>query len=131
MALRILVVDDNELVRSGLCMLLKDHPGWQICGEAEGGMEAIQKSVLLKPDVILLDISMPDINGFQAAERIHERLPTSAILIVTENDSRALELAGPQPGVTGYVMKSCAGTQLVGAVEAASANLSNPAAASV
>lgn len=121
MPLKILVADDNELMRSGLCGLLKEHPGWRICGEAAGGLDAIQKSIHLKPDVILLDVSMPDLNGFQVAKRIHERLPVSAILIVTEHDPQLFESIEPQPGVWGYVMKSRASSQLLSAVEAASA----------
>jgi chemotaxis response regulator CheB len=58
---RILVADDNELVRRGLCSPLQQHPGWCVCGEATGGMDAVEKSMRLKPDVILVDVSMPDL----------------------------------------------------------------------
>ena len=119
MSLRILVVDDNDLMRAGLCVLLQEHLGWQICGEAAGGADAIQKALQLKPDVILVDVSMPDMNGFQVARRIHDQLPNSAILIVTEHDSCSFDNIEPQPGVRGYIMKSRASSDLVPAVEAA------------
>lgn len=118
--LRILVADDNDLMRTGLRALLEEHVWWTICGEATGGVDAIQKALQLKPDVILLDVSMPDLNGFQVARRIHQQLPDAAILIVTEHDSSSFENADPQPGVCGYVMKSRASSDLVAAVEVAS-----------
>lgn len=118
--LRILVADDNELMRTGLCALLEEHLGWQVCGEAVGGADAVRKSLQLKPDVVLVDVSMPDLNGFQVAKRIHEQLPNSAIVIVTEHDLCSFEKIEPQAGVRGYVMKSRASSDLVPAVEAAS-----------
>ena len=72
---RILVADDHELVRRGLCSLLREHPAWQLCGEAINGKDAVEKASLLKPDVMLVDISMPDLNGFEVASRIHQQLP--------------------------------------------------------
>jgi DNA-binding NarL/FixJ family response regulator len=116
---RILVVDDNDLVRRGLCSLLCKRPGWSICGEATGGMDAIEKSAQLKPDVILLDLSMPDMKGFEAAKRIHDRVPGSAIVIVTELDAGILSYVEPRPGVRAYVSKSRLSFDLLPAVEAA------------
>jgi DNA-binding NarL/FixJ family response regulator len=118
--LRILVADDNELIRKGLCSLLQKHPGWLVCAEATGGRDAIEKAVLLKPNVILVDVSMPDLNGFEVARRIHEQLRYCKILIVTEHDSRSFAHIPPQPGVQGYVMKSRLSSELIPAVEAAS-----------
>lgn len=117
---RILVADDNELIREGLCSLLRQHPAWLVCGEATNGKDAIEKAVMLKPDVILIDVSMPDLNGFEVASRIHQQLPAPKILIVTEHDSRSFAHIEPQPGVSGYVMKSRVGCELIPAVEAAS-----------
>ena len=116
---RILVADDNELVRRGLCSLLREHPAWQVCGEAINGKEAVEKASLLKPDVMLVDISMPDLNGFEVATRIHQLLPECKILIVTEHDASSLAHIEPQPGVCGYVTKSRVSADLARAVEAA------------
>ena len=119
-SLRILIADDNDLVRSDLCSLLQEQRGWCICGEAANGTDAINEAIRLKPDVIVIDVSMPDMNGFEVASRIHERLPDAEILIVTAHDSRAFAHIGPKVGVRGYVMKSRARIDLVPAVEAAS-----------
>ena len=119
-ALRILVADDNEMVRRGLCFVLKSRSEWDICGIALDGPDAVRKAVELKPDVILLDLSMPGLNGFEAAGCIHEQVPDAEILIVTEHDSRTLDLLPQEPGVRGYVVKSRIERDLIPAVEAAS-----------
>jgi two-component system response regulator NreC len=118
-AVRILVADDNDLMRSALCALLREHAGWYVCAEAKSGREAIEKATELKPDVALVDVSMPDLNGFEVANRIYEAFPDSKILIVTEHDPRTLAYAASQPGVRGCVMKSRASVDLIPAVKAA------------
>lgn len=119
-AVRILVADDSDQLRGGLCSLLGSRPGWIVCGEARNGHEAIERAIELKPDVILMDISMPHLNGLDAARCIHEQVPDSEILIVTEHDSRTLAYLPRQPGVRGYVRKSHLDLDLISAVEAAS-----------
>lgn len=119
-SLRILVADDNEKIRNGLCLALEARSGWVVCGRAVDGKDAIRKAVDLKPDVILVDLSMPGLNGFEAAVCIHEQIPNVEILIVTEHDSGALAHLPPQPGVRGYVVKSRLERDLIPAVEAAS-----------
>src|ERR1700722_6117340 len=118
-ALRILVADDNKLIRGNLCSVLRSRPGWIVCGEATDGKDALEKAIELKPDVILVDMSMPQLNGFDAAARIHEQVPDADILIVTEHDSRTLAHLPRQPGVRGYVMKSRIERDLARAVESA------------
>lgn len=118
--LRILVADDNEKIRDGLCSVLGARSGWIVCGRAVDGVDAVQKAVDLRPDIVLVDVSMPGLNGFEAAGYIHEQLPTAEILIVTEHDSRTLKHLDPQPGVRGYVVKSRLEHDLIPAVEAAS-----------
>ena len=86
-SLRILVADDNEMIRNGLCAVLETRSGWIVCGCAVDGTDAVQKAAKLKPDVILVDVSMPGLNGFEAAECIHEQVPDAEILIVTQQDS--------------------------------------------
>lgn len=117
---RIFVADDNERIRAGICAILKSRPGWEICGEAADGRDAIEKAAELHPDVILIDISMPQMNGLEAAKNIHERVPAAEILIVTEHDSSFMAHMGPQPGVRGFVLKSRLVRDLINAVECAS-----------
>jgi DNA-binding NarL/FixJ family response regulator len=122
-SVRILVADDNETVRSGLCSVLESRVGWVVCGQATDGRDAVQKALDLKPDVILVDVSMPQLNGFEVARCIHEQMPDSEILVVTEHDPRVLASMGPQPGVRGYVVKSRIVVDLISAVETASKHL--------
>jgi two-component system, NarL family, response regulator NreC len=118
-SLRILVADDNEKIRNDLCSALETRSGWIVCGRAVDGTDAVQKAIQLKPDIVLVDMSMPGLNGFEAAGCIHEQIPDAEILIVTEHDSRTLEHLPAQPGVRGYVVKSRLNSDLIPAVEAA------------
>jgi DNA-binding NarL/FixJ family response regulator len=118
-SLRILVADDNKMIRGGMCSLLQSHQGWTVCGEAADGTDAVEKAIALNPDVILLDISMPHLNGLEAAKYIHKRMPACKILVVTEHDAKTLENMPPQLGVCGYIMKSRLDSDLISAIEAA------------
>ena len=128
-SVRILIADDSELMRTGMCSLLRSQSGWIVCGEATDGRDAVEKAVALKPDIVLVDISMPHLNGLEVARRIHEQAPDSEILIVTELDSRSLGHLPSQPGVRGYIMKSRITRDLIPAIEAASRHQSLPASA--
>lgn len=119
-SLRILVADDNEEIRNGICSALEARQGWIVCGRAVDGNDAIQKAIELRPDVMLVDVSMPGLNGFEVAECVHEQLPDAEILIVTEHDARTLRYLPSQPGVRGYVVKSRIERDLIPAVQAAS-----------
>ncbi len=88
--LRILLADDHEVVRRGLKELLEAQPGWEVVDEATNGREAIEKAERLKPDVVILDIAMPALNGLEATRQISESLPRTEILILTVNDSEQL-----------------------------------------
>jgi DNA-binding NarL/FixJ family response regulator len=118
-SMRILVADDNHMIRGGMCTLLQAHEGWTVCGEAADGADAVEKALALDPDVILLDISMPHLNGLEAAKQIHKRMPASKIFLVTEHDANTLEKIPRQPGVCGYLMKSRLHFDLIAAIEAA------------
>jgi DNA-binding NarL/FixJ family response regulator len=117
---RILIADDSPTVRAGLKLLLQYHADWIVCGEAEDGQDAVKKAAELKPDVILLDISMPAMDGLSAAEIIRRDAPESEILIVTHFESLDLARYAAQTGVRAYIAKSRIGSDLEKAIEAAS-----------
>ena len=85
--LRLFIADDHAVVRAGLRSLLESHKGWEVCGEASDGREALEKAIKLKPDILILDIGMPLLNGVDVARRIHKALPNSEILILTMHES--------------------------------------------
>ena len=120
MKVRILVVDDHAVVRHGLKVLLSAHPEWEIVDEAADGIEAVEKADLLKPDVILLDVSMPRMDGLEACRRIRKSAPKCEILIVTQHDSPQMMREALSAGARGYVVKSNAARDLLEAVEAVS-----------
>jgi DNA-binding NarL/FixJ family response regulator len=117
-AVRILIADDHEIVRHGLRRLLESQSGWEICGEAASGREAVEKARLLKPDVVILDFSMPEMNGAEAARRILKGSPRTEIVILTMHDTEQLLREVLQTGARGYVLKSDAANDLVTAVNA-------------
>jgi DNA-binding NarL/FixJ family response regulator len=117
-ALRILVADDHDIVRRGLKQLLTSHPGWEICAEAKTGREAVSMAEQFKPEVVVMDISMPDLNGLEAARRIHKLFPKTGILILTLHFSDQLVRDIVEAGARSYIMKSDADRDLVSAVEA-------------
>jgi DNA-binding NarL/FixJ family response regulator len=118
--LRILVADDHDILRRGLKQLLTSHPGWEVCGEAKTGREAVSLSEQNKPDIVVIDISMPDLNGLEAARRIRKALPKTGIIILTLHFSDQLVKDIVEAGARGYVMKADADRDLVNAVEALS-----------
>jgi len=116
--LRILIADDVPMVRAGLKMLLEMHKGWSVCGEAEDGKDAVQKALALAPDVILLDVSMPNLNGLQAAQLIHKDLPDANIYFVTKHHSLEMARAAADAGARGYIAKVQIPTDLIPVIEA-------------
>ena len=119
--LRILVADDHELVRRGIRELLRARRGWIVVGEAMNGREAVEKAIRLKPDVAILDISMPDLDGLQATRQIREAVPTTEVIALTMHDSDQMVRRVLHAGALGYVLKSDLATQLVKAVKQVSA----------
>ena len=117
-ALRVLVADDHEIVRRGLCAILTSHAGWEVCGEAVDGREAVEKAKQLRPDIIILDIGMPRLNGLDAARRILHDNPQQRILILTVTDAEQLIEEVLRAGARGFVLKTDAAQDLTMAVEA-------------
>lgn len=119
---RILVADDHEIVRHGLRALLEGHAGWEVCGEAVDGWDAVNKTAELKPDVVAMDIGMPNLNGLDAARQILRDNPRQKILFLTMYHSEQLARTCIQAGVRGLLLKSEAGLELVTAIEALQRN---------
>jgi DNA-binding NarL/FixJ family response regulator len=116
---RVLIVDDHPQIRKIVRSTLQLHPDFEVCGEAENGAEAVKEAKKLKPDVVVLDVTMPVMNGFEAAREIRTSVPEAAIVILSQNaDQRFVEEAS-RIGVRAYVAKTKAGEALVKAVEAA------------
>jgi DNA-binding NarL/FixJ family response regulator len=118
--LRILVADDHELVRRGIRGLLRARRGWTVVGEAMNGLEAVEKAHRLKPDVAILDISMPDLGGLQATRQIRESVPTTQVVVLTMHESDQMVRRVLEAGALGYVLKSDLATHLVKAVKSVS-----------
>jgi DNA-binding NarL/FixJ family response regulator len=118
--LRILVADDHDIIRRGLKDLLSAKPGWEVCAEARTGKEAVTLAEELKPQIVVMDISMPDLNGLEAARRIHKALPKTGILILTMHFTDQLVREVVEAGARGYILKSDADRDLVTAVDSIS-----------
>jgi DNA-binding NarL/FixJ family response regulator len=116
-ALRILIADDHELLRQGLRGLLEQVPGWEICGEADTGQDAVAKTLALRPDVIVIDFNMPDLNGLEATRQIVEKMPQAEVLILTAYESERLAVEFLSAGARGFLFKTDSMELLVKAVE--------------
>jgi DNA-binding NarL/FixJ family response regulator len=118
MPVRILIADDHHVVRTGLRALLESKTGWQVCAEASNGREAVEKAGQLKPDVAVLDIGMPLMNGVEATRQIRKLSPQTEILILTMHDSDQLVQEVLGAGAHGYILKDDADRNLIAAVDA-------------
>jgi DNA-binding NarL/FixJ family response regulator len=116
--IRILLADDHDLMREGIRSMLESHPNFEVCAEAKDGIEAAEKAIEYRPDVVILDVTMPKMNGLEASRRITKQLPETQVLIFTIHDSEDMVRETLDAGAHGYVLKSEAPTHLAAAVEA-------------
>lgn len=114
---RILVADDHEIVRRGLRALLESQRGWKVVAEASTGSQAFEKASEVKPEVAVLDLGMPVLNGLEATRRIRQALPQTEVLILTVHDSEQMAREAISCGARGYLVKSDVGRDLIAAVD--------------
>jgi len=114
--IKILIVDDHEIFRRGLRALLEPSSEWEICGEAVDGVDAVEKCTSLHPDIVILDITMPRLNGLEAARLIKKQNPEIRIVIITQHDSPQVQAAALEAGAQAFVTKSSVGNELVAAL---------------
>jgi DNA-binding NarL/FixJ family response regulator len=120
--LRVMVADDHEVVRQGIRSVVQSQPGWEVCAEVSNGQQAVDTAADLKPDLVILDIAMPELNGLQAAKQILGSRPETKILVLTMHDSENVIREVVEAGALGYVLKSDAGRDLVTAIGALQRN---------
>jgi DNA-binding NarL/FixJ family response regulator len=116
--LHILIADDHPVVRRGVRHILEEHPGWQVCAEASNGREAVEMAERLRPEICILDISMPELNGIEATRRIRNALPGTDVVMLTMHDAEDLAAEVLAAGARGYVLKGDLTQDLANAVEA-------------
>ena len=116
--LRILLADDHEMIRHGVRLLIEKEAGWEVCGEAVDGRKAVALAETLKPDVVVMDIGMPELNGLDAARQIKRALPKTEVLIFTAEESEQLIHDVFAAGARSYILKSDVGGHLVAALRA-------------
>jgi DNA-binding NarL/FixJ family response regulator len=115
--IRFVIADDNPGIRRSLCSLLENHPGWKICGEASNGFEAARETAELNPDLVILDLTMPNLNGFQAARAIHTTAPKLPLLLFTQHQIDVqMEREARDSGFSGAVNKG-SNDLLIAAIE--------------
>jgi DNA-binding NarL/FixJ family response regulator len=118
MGSKILIVDDHEVVRQGIRTILRSRPQWEVTGEAVNGKDAIEKAKALDPDVIIMDITMPEMSGIEATREISKMKLRAAVLVFTMHESKNLAATVQEAGARGFVLKSHAARDLLDALEA-------------
>jgi DNA-binding NarL/FixJ family response regulator len=117
MALRILVVDDHEPTRRAITAILAKRPGWRVCGEASDGIEAVARANELRPDAILMDVSMPKMDGLQATRAVRQQLPTTRVIIVSQNDPSVVRQQAAHVQAHAYLAKDAIAKDLIPSIE--------------
>ena len=114
--LRILIADDHEVVRDGLRALIEHEPGWEVCGTAVTGREAVERAKELKPDIAVLDMTMPELSGLEAVRQIKRALPQTEVLVFSAHHSEEVVAQVFDAGAKSYICKADAGRHLVAAI---------------
>jgi DNA-binding NarL/FixJ family response regulator len=115
---RVLLADDHDIVRRGLRDMIEQQPGWQVCAEATNGRQAVELALQERPDIAMLDLSMPELNGLEATRQIRKELPGTEVLIFTMHETEQLVREVVLAGARGYVLKSDGAQHLAAAMEA-------------
>ena len=123
---RVLIVDDSDIFRRSLRAILESHHDCEVCGEADKGEDAVRLAQELRPDAIVIDISLPGINGIEATRVIRSQLPDAKIVVMSLHESRELVKAVKAAGASGYVLKSSSDPDLVDAINAAASFYVSP-----
>lgn len=122
--LRLLIGDDHTIMRQGLRKILEERSDWEVVGEAGNGRSAVQQAIELEPDVAILDIGMPQLNGIDATAQISRKLPSVQVLILSMHEDEAYITRAVRAGARGYLLKDSAGADLIGAIAAVAAGKS-------
>jgi DNA-binding NarL/FixJ family response regulator len=118
--IRVLLVDDHQIVRKGIAAVLREYPQWEVCGEAGNGRDAVAAALKLEPDIIVMDISMPEMNGLEATRQIRQARPDTEVLIFSVHESEQIIRDVLASGARGYMLKTDCVTNLLAAMEALS-----------
>lgn len=122
MSIKILLADDHEIVRYGLRCVIEEQPDMEVVGDAVNGRTAINLTHQLKPDVVIMDISMPDMNGIEATRRIRKEIPDTKVIVLSMHHKRQFVIDMLKSGVSGYILKTKVHDDLIRAIKAAVAN---------
>src|SRR5215469_17103359 len=114
--MRLLLVDDHEVVRRGIRSLLSEQAGWEVCGEAVDGQDALEKARDLKPDLIVMDVSMPRMNGLDATRQVRRILPACQVLILSQHENSEMARQAFKAGARGYIAKGSISKDLTAAI---------------
>lgn len=125
--MRILIADDNEMIRRAMATLLSAEPEWEVCGEARDGTDTIAKSRELRPDLVLIDVSMPGKSGLETARTLRQEMPEIRTLIISDHDASQLLTVAREVGADGCVDKARVGSDLISAIKSLGAGAGNSA----
>ncbi|MBU2646209.1 response regulator transcription factor [bacterium] len=124
MSIKIVIVDDHQIMREGLCSMLAQEPGFAVVGDASNGRDALELVEKTHPDVVIMDINMPDMNGTEATRRIVEKFPTIRVVALSMYSEKTFVTAMLKAGASGYLLKDCSKNEIVDAIKTVADNKS-------